>query len=264
MKKLHRALLAATAILVLNSASVLAADLNNGSIKDDGGYVPQTSSRPALFYVRGDFTASHNDFGSLSEAPNYNFFGAGIGNSRAWGGGLGMYFSPSVRGDLTVDWGNAASVSGSANNSLGSAQGQFGVKHLVGLANLYYDFDTRTRFTPYLGVGLGFARNTTTAGDGSAICTACGSPPATATIVTDGATKTNAAGALMAGFSAKLVDRVSLDAGSRFLYTGDARTSDMAVTYSPAAPSAPATLPKMSVNDMYAHQFRVGLRVDLR
>ena len=40
----------------------------------------------------------------------------------------------------------------------------FGVKNMVALANLYYDFDTRSHFTPYLGVGLGFARNTTSAG----------------------------------------------------------------------------------------------------
>ena len=257
MKKFNLAAFAATTALVLSTAGTLAADLYGGSIKDNGGYIP-TTSRPALFYVRGDFTAAHNDFGSLAEAPNYNYSSTSIGNSRAWGGGLGMYFSPNVRGDMTLDWGNAASVTGSANNSLGSAQGQFGIKHMVGLANLYYDFDTRTRFTPYLGVGLGFSRNTTTAGDGSAICIPCGG---TATMTTDGATKTNAAGAFMAGFSAKLHERLNFDAGYRFLYTGDARTSDMAVTY---ANGTTATIPALSANDLYAHQFRVGLRMDLR
>lgn len=258
MNLTYRTVLAATAALVAGTAGALAADLYGGSMKDGGGYAPPETTRPAMFYARADFTASSNDLGSVHEQPNYLLNDTHISNSRMWGGGIGMYFSPSVRGDLTLDWSNSASVNVAGNNSLGSAQGQFGVKRMVGLANLYYDFDTRTRFTPYLGVGLGFSRNTTTAGDGSAICIPCGG---TATITTDGATKTNAAGAFMAGFSAKLYDRWMLDAGYRFLYTGDAKTSDMAVTY---ANGTTTTIPSLHVNDLYAHELRVGLRMDLR
>ena len=264
MTTFNRTVLAATAALLASAAGAFAADLYGGSIKDNPGYAQPTNTRPAMFYARGDFTYSSNDFGSITELPNYTYNGTSIGHSHSWGGGIGMYFSPNVRGDLTLDWGNTASVSGTSTNSLGNAQGQFGVKRMVGLANLYYDFDTRTRFTPYLGVGLGFSRNTTTSGDGSAICNTACSPVTTATMTTEGASKTNAAGALMAGFSAKLHDRLSLDAGYRFLYTGDAKTSDMAVTYNPASPTAPATVPGLSVNDLYAHEFRVGLRMDLR
>ena len=92
---------------------------------------------------------------------------------------------------------------------------EFGLKSTVALANLYYDFDFGSRFTPYLGVGLGFTHNEATAGsvidDTGAV---------TATI--DGSSSTNVAGAAMAGVSMKLRDRLSLDAGYRFLYLGDA------------------------------------------
>jgi opacity protein-like surface antigen len=258
MNLTYRAVFAAAAALLASTAGAFAADLYGGSMKDGGGYEPPESTRPAMFYARGDFTASFNDLSELTQEPNYRFAAPSAGRSHAWGGGIGMYFSPSVRGDLTLETESVSSIHSTANNSLGSAEGQFGVKRMIGLANLYYDFDTRTRFTPYLGVGLGVSRNTTTAGDGTAVCIPCGS---TATFTTDGASKTNVAGALMAGFSAKLLDRLTFDAGYRFLYTGDVRTSDMAVSYNNGST---ATAPKLNVSDLYAHQVRVGLRMDLR
>ena len=267
MTTLHRAILACSASVLMSTVGAFAADLNGGSMKDGGGYVAPNSGRPALFYLRGDFIASANDFGSVSELPNYTESNAHIGNNHAFGAGLGMYFSPSVRGDLTLDWSNAASVHGDVIDGAATVQGtrQFGVKHMVGLANVYYDFDTRTRFTPYLGVGLGFARNTTTAG--SVVISGCDAPAngttAGCAANMDGVSKINAAGALMAGFSARLADRWSLDAGYRFLYVGDAATSDIQITRANNLPIYPQTTPAAQVHDMYEHQLRVGLRMDL-
>ena len=262
MRKFHRSVLAATAALLASSAGAFAADLYGGSIKDNG-YVPTTTSRPTMFYARGDFSYSSNDFGGLSEEPNFRHSSTHFGNSSSWGGGLGMYFSPNVRGDLTLDWSNTGSMNGTlVAGTFATVPGErrFGVKHMVGLANLYYDFDARGRFTPYLGVGVGFARNTTTAG----VVDVSGCASTTCSAQMDGASKTNAAGAFMAGFSAKLHDRWSLDAGYRFLYTGDAKTGDINITRNPVSPGSPDSTPAVHVNDMYAHQFRVGLRMDLR
>ena len=263
MQTINRKIFAAAAAMFVSTAGAFAADLYGGSMKDGDGYAPPAASRPALFYARGDFTASFNDFGDITEQPNYRLSETGIGNNRAWGAGLGYYFSPSVRGDLTLDWSNTATAHGLVAPATGATvQGerQFGVKHTVGLANLYYDFDTRTRFTPYLGVGVGFARNTTTAGT----VAVAGCAAATCSVTMDGTTKTNAAGAFMAGFSAKLADRWSLDAGYRFLYLGDTRTSDLIITRTPPVVGAPNSSPATQVNDLYAHQVRVGLRMDLR
>ena len=256
-----RASLAALATLLLSSAGAFAADLNNGSFKDTGGYQPMNQGRPALFYMRGDFIASSNNFGTITEAPNYTESNTHITSNRAWGGGVGMHFTPNIRGDLTLDMSNAASINGDVTNGGATVQGtrHFGVKRLVGLANLYYDVDTNTRFTPYIGVGLGFARNTTTAGD-----IAIAGCPGTCSATMDSATKTNAAGALMAGFTTKLAERWSLDAGYRFLYTGDAHTSDIAITRTPPVAGAPNSTPAIIVRDLYEHELRVGVRMDLR
>ena len=265
MTKFARSALAATALVLTSTAGAFAADLNGGSIKDSG-YMPPMAQRASGLYLRGDFSAGWTDFGSMTEPPAYTLSDARIGNSRYWGGGIGYYFSPNVRGDLTLDGSNTASARGTVHDGVATVQGerQFGVKHLVGLANLYYDFDMRSRFTPYLGVGLGFARNTTTAGSINIIgCDTgpTGAPNCAANF--DGAAKTNAAGALMAGFSAKLGDRWSLDAGYRFLYLGDAHTGDIMITRAAPVVGAPASTPDPVIHDMYDHQFRVGLRMDV-
>jgi opacity protein-like surface antigen len=265
MTLVTRSLLAGLAVAV-TAAGAYAADLNGGSIKDSG-YNPATSTRPALFYARGDFTLSSNDFGSYTELPNYTHSHVGLGRNRSIGGGIGYYFSPNIRGDLTLDGSNSAHARGSVIDGVATVQGdrRFGVKSTVGLANLYYDFDNRGRFTPYLGVGLGFARNTTTAGTVAIV--GCdpgpGSTPNCAAAM-DGMTKTNTAGALMAGFSAKLGDRWNLDAGYRFLYLGDAKTGDINITRAVPAPGAPNSTSGVTVHDLYAHQFRVGMRMDVR
>ena len=157
---------------------------------------------------------------------------------------------------------------GTISDGAATVQGerQFGLRNLVGLANLYYDFDMRSRFTPYLGVGLGFSRNTTTAGviDIQGCDAASGGAAANCGAAIEGSGKTSAAGALMAGFSAKLGDRWSLDAGYRFLYLGDAQTGDVKITRAVPAPGAPSSIAPISIHDMYAHQFRVGMRMDVR
>jgi opacity protein-like surface antigen len=265
MTLVTRSLLAGLAV-VASAAGAFAADLNGGSIKDSG-YNPATSTRPALFYVRGDFTLSSNDFGSYTELPNYTQSYVGLGRNRSIGGGFGYYFSPNIRGDLTLDGSSSANAHGSVLDGAATVQGErrFGIKSTVGLANLYYDFDNRGRFTPYLGVGLGFARNTTTAG--TVTIAGCdtgstGAPNCAAAM--EGTTKTNAAGALMAGFSAKLGDRWNLDAGYRFLYLGDAKTGDINITRAAPVVGAPNSTSGVTVHDLYAHQFRVGMRMDVR
>jgi opacity protein-like surface antigen len=245
-----------------------AADLGRGSIKDSGGYEPAQMSRPALFYARGDFTYSGNSTHEITELPQYTHTQTSVGASRGWGFGLGMYFSPNIRGDVTLDWMGKSDVRGTINDVGATVQGerQFGTRNMVGLVNLYYDFDTRSRFTPYLGVGLGFSRNSTT--NGMIVISDCaasyGGLAAGCAATHEGASQTSTAGALMAGFSAKLGDRWSLDAGYRFLYLGDAKTGDVKITRAVNDPTWPQSIAAISVHDMYAHQFRVGMRMDVR
>jgi opacity protein-like surface antigen len=249
-------LLAGLAVLTLSAGSASAADLfggKGGSIKDGGYQTEIVASRQAQWYVRGDFSFAGNDIGGVFAPPTYQFSDVGIGRNWSYGGGVGYYFSKSVRGDLTLDARQTSKVTSAISYGNDPVMSEHGLRSTVGLANLYYDFDMRSHFTPYLGVGLGFASNKTNDGTVSASCAGC-------TFASEGATKTSAAGALMAGFSAKVFDRVSLDAGYRFLYLGDAKTGTFLTTSGTATTGAP----NINLQDLSAHEFRVGLRVDIR
>lgn len=249
-------ILAGLASLLLGSASALAADLGDyrgGSIKD--GYIPQmVDSVGARWYLRGDYSHAWQRSGSMTEPPNYELSKPSMRDANAFGAGIGYYFTSNVRADLTFDWRRDAGVRGTVSDTSATVQGerQFNISNMVALANLYYDFDTRSRFTPYIGVGLGVARNRTSAGTVATTCTTC-------VAEIEGASKTSAAGALMAGFSARLHDRLHLDAGYRFLYLGDAQTGDIRVTSTPTSVS-----PALTVRDLTAHELRVGLRWDIK
>ena len=133
----------------------------------------------------------------------------------------------------------------------------FGLKSDVFLANLYYDIDTRSRFTPYFGVGLGFAHNKTT--NGTVVDT--GNIGFTNAVIA-GDSKWATAGALMGGFSFAMRDRLHLDAGYRYLYVGDARTGLITGTVAPL--QNPGNDGDPVVKDIWSHEFRIGLRYDIR
>jgi opacity protein-like surface antigen len=272
----------AFAALTLGTVSVNAADLGGmrGGGMKDGGYMPAIQQSAAVssgIYLRGDVAWANQSFSSMYEPPAYQLSHTSIENTRSWGVGIGRYFSSNIRGDLTFDWRGEAGMKGSVLENSATVRGerQFGVKNMVALANLYYDFDTRSRFTPYIGVGLGFARNTTSAGSVNVLsrttdnCNdgytggAVPGPTHTCSATFDGATKTNAAGALMAGFSAKLHDRLHLDAGYRFLYLGGANTGDIVIKRTIANVAQTDGAADPIIHDLTAHEFRVGLRWNL-
>lgn len=260
--------LAASMAAMLCPAFAHAADLGHprgGSIKD--GYVMQEPTRSVSWYVRGDYARSWQEMTRLEEPPAYELSQTSIAATSSGGFGLGYYFSKNIRGDLTFDWRREAAVSGVLDDGVATVQGtrNFGVKNFLMLANLYYDFDSGNRFSPYIGAGLGFARNTTTYG--TVTISGCDTGPTGAPNCAadfDGATQTHVAAALMAGFSLKVHDRVKLDAGYRFLYLGDAHTGDIRITRAVPVPGAPDSTEDPIIRDMTAHELRVGLRVDLR
>ena len=251
-----RATVLGAALLVGGVASGEAADLyggRGGSIKD--GYAPVQSYSPMGFYLRGDATYSWNDVGGLFEPPVGELSQVGAGNNWMFGVGVGYHFTKNVRADITYDWGRSHNLHGSELNPNATFPGErsFGVRSDVLLANLYYDFDGGRHFSPYIGVGLGVSRNTTS---GSTIVS-CGCTVASF----EGASTWSTAAALMAGFTVQLRDRLSLDAGYRFLYTGDAHTGDIVGTGGVGGNPSSAD---PHVRDLWSHQLRVGLRYDIR
>ena len=252
-----RALVLGAALVAGSVATASAADLHGGSIKD--GYMPVPVVGPASWYIRGDVGHAVFDHPTIIEDGRFNFTNPRIESQWTVGGGIGYYFSKSVRGDLTWDHRFESDVGGFVGQPLVNFPGErrFGLKSDVFLANLYYDFDTRSRFSPYVGIGLGVTHNTTTNGT---VDDTCGCGFSGVTIAGD--SKWSVAGALMTGFSVALRDRLHLDAGYRLMYLGDAKTGLMTGTAPVAGAQSPGGDPVIS--DIYAHEFRVGLRYDIR
>lgn len=277
MTKIRGSIVLSIAVLALSGISAGAADLYGGGMKD--GYVPAYAapSTPSSWYVRIDGSYSHYDDPIMVEDHIYDLVDTGIGSTWAIGGGVGRYLGNGFRMDVTYEHRFEADATGFLDNHYADLNGtrEFGLKSNLLLANLYYDFNQGGRFSPYLGVGLGYVRHETTAGT---VVDTCG---CTGTI--DGEKNGSVAAALMAGFTVNLtagrgsemVSRGStkdapvyvtsnrglmLDFGYRFLYLGDATTGavrgDFGGGYYEVSEDP-------VVENIHAHELRMGLRYNL-
>ncbi len=265
-----RAVLLSAALVLGTAAGAAAADLGNyggGSMKDGPMAMPMQSYGPS-WYVRADGGYSVFDEPSMTEIGIYDLTETDIDSAWSVGGGIGRYFGGGIRGDLTWSHRFEADAQGNLADHYASLEGvrRFGIKSDVFLANLYYDFDTGSRFTPYIGVGLGVTRNKTTEGT----VDTCG---CTTAIIEEGK-DTHVAGAAMGGFSIKLRGGeqqgsfkdgpvassrgLYLDAGYRFMYLGSVETGAIVHTGGGTTVAEDPT-----VEDIHAHEFRFGLRYDL-
>jgi len=246
-------IMAASSVLLLGAGAVSAADLNSGvsygSMKD-GGYMPSIATQPS-WYVRLDGSYANYDTPKITEDGIDTLTEPDIDGSWAFGGGVGKYFTSAIRGELTYERRFEADVRGTLGHPGATLPGvrRFGIESDVMMANLYYDFGDRAHFSPYIGIGLGVARNNTTAG---VVTDTCGCGPGT---IEEGDTW-SAAGALMAGFSVNMTHGLHLDTGYRFLYLGEAETGPVRAAGAPISDD-----PK--VEEIHAHELRVGLRYDI-
>lgn len=259
---------------VAAATSVQAADLNTGpagayggSLKD--GYVAPAASRS--WYVRVDGGYAWHDTPQIFNDTNTLLDDASIGGQGIVGAGVGLYLGPRWRADLTYDYGFGSKVRGTAGPNITGggvpniqAEGKLS-RHLF-LANLYYDFDFGSRFTPYIGGGVGFVNHQFNDGvlfDGTGT---------TGNI--DSRSSTTFAAALMAGVSVALTHTggpaccasikdapvvtsnrgLLLDVGYRFVYQGSTHTGD---THFAGITGDPL------VDDISSHEVRVGLRYNL-
>ena len=254
-------ILLGAAFILGSAAGVSAADLYGGSLKDGPMVAPMQAAMPS-WYVRIDGSYAAFDNPNVTENGIYDLTDSAIDNVWGIGGGVGVYFGHGFRGDITVDHNFDADVTATLGDVKATLPGErkFSLSSTVALANLYYDFDMGNRFTPYLGVGLGFTKNKTGAGTVTDLC-GCLS----GTI--DGGDETHAAGAVMAGFSVKLRERLSFDAGYRFLYLGEVDTGAVNATFTAVHGTngvGTTVANDPTVDEIHAHEFRLGLRYDIQ
>ena len=252
MKTQLRALTMGIALLVSGAGASMAADLYGGSMKDSYVPPPMMTSAPT-WYFRLDGAYAGFDAPIMVEDGVDTLSSTNIDGTWSLGGCVGRYFSRTVRGDLTYEYLFKTTASGNQANPNADATGlrEFDLSSHLFLANLYYDFNAGSRFSPYIGAGLGFVRHTTH--EGSIANCNCTSSIA-------GETETDVAGALMAGVNVALRDRLALDVGYRYLYLGSGTTGPLtAVVAGNTVNSSDPT-----VEDIHAHEIRFGLRYDFR
>jgi opacity protein-like surface antigen len=197
------------------------------------------------------------------------------GRESVFGGtiGFGAYFTPRLRGDLTLDFrqDKTSEFNGTyaynpaltpANTVNGVVRDSFKTSSVVGLANLYLDLLPRGTFTPYIGGGIGFVYNQF---DRNYLNTETQVDGLGATVSSRGragATTENGIGlaaALMAGVTIAFDHRWALDVSYRALYM-DGGTATVTI---PSFVGGPAQTSRATLGDQWEQQVRVGLRFNI-
>lgn len=251
--------------------------------------VPETFN----WYLRADigigFTdggaTDHGSFGLGDNNGNGGVFGpffAADGSQRiSWfdaksdpffqgGIGFGKYISPRFRMDVTIDAKTADKYGGAGSFTYdqvtmpgavptGGTVTVTGVDHIdvtdgVGLINAYLDLVPRGRFTPYVGIGAGFAVRYVDRTHESSEETSLGGLVRT----WEGSNKDTLfapAVSATAGFAWAITPGTIVDINYRYTYIGSVDTS-MVITASDGA----ITRSKISIDESHQHTIRAGLR----
>lgn len=171
--------------------------------------------------------------------------------------GVGYRFSRAIRGDVTIDTRSerefkALGATYTYQNPIGTTiTGTYSdstlMQSVATLFNLYYDFQARGKFVPYIGAGLGFAvndlsRNNRTVESGG--LTFSGS---------DTTLDVSLAAMGTIGFSYNIDPNIALDFNYRLLYVGGSQIS---------LPLNGMTS-TVNIGDQVDHQLRAGVRFNV-
>jgi opacity protein-like surface antigen len=291
---------------LLGALPAHSADWNNGAggLKDHhhSAGVPVPAPIPVMehfrWYLRADLGLGLGQTPDLKESGMV--YGADgvppvttFGMSSSWftgdfdtfvngGIGVGVYFSPNVRGDITFDVRTKADVKADGTYSYAADPAIYGggvpgttfrvdgrtreatqVRAAVTLANLYWDIGQRGGFSPYIGAGAGFAvrsmdRRSYT--DETVINTTPPGPESVNSSRAYGATAKSheivPALAVMAGASYPISTGTLLDFNYRFTWIG---SSDIGFDLVNPGPGN-ASHSKLQIGDTIDHQLRAGVR----
>jgi opacity protein-like surface antigen len=238
------------------SAPGFAADLYGGSIKDAPVVVV---SSPGPCYIRGDvgYSWSREPDAKWTVTDLTGTFvtdsvtGVNIGNAWLVEGGVGCGSGPrGIRGEFMIGYHGKRNIDGipgpwnPATTPPTADPLHTSVESTTLMFNGYYDIARLDRFTPYVGAGVGLAYNKL----GGVSFT--GNPALTNVI--EGDSKWSLAWSLMAGVGIQITERTTLDIGYRYLDMGKAESGTL--------DNLGFTNPKVRIDDLAAHEFKIGLR----
>lgn len=225
----------------------MAADLG-GSMKD--GYIPAgpapVAAGPCYFRADTGYSWSHSTSATYAGNIDPTIWDAKIANGALFEAGVGCGSgSRGLRGEFVVgmrtkrdfkgyyiDFTPPVPIDPLLETSLNSYTAMF---------NAYYDLGRVGPMVPYIGAGVGFAYHRM--GD----VTSDVSPN-----TQFGEDKLAFAWSLMAGVAFQLTDRAIIDVGYRYIDMGSARSAH--------GDAALAWNPRLELDDMRAHEIKIGLR----
>jgi opacity protein-like surface antigen len=200
------------------------------------------------WYLRGDIgvidwlvTRGGREFGPVSTLPLVR---TRFDRDVALGGGVGFQLFPWVRGDVTVDHRFEAAFKGTR---LAPAplqvldRAEFEATTL--LVNGYVDLPLWSGVTPYVGAGIGASYNRLSDAERE-----FSSDIISGTVLLPSRTDTTLAWALMGGVALDIGTNFKIDLGYRYSHLGSARTHSAGLE------------PAIRVDDIDAHEFRIGAR----
>lgn len=205
------------------------------------------AAAPTAFYVDGNYTYTGDSVTDTS-MENALFGGVGIGcgmGSRGLRGELMLGYTghrkiQGIPGDFVItEITSGGPTPGPVDDPLHT-----GVKSYTGMVNAYYDLGNWGGITPYVGAGVGVSYNKMDE------VYFTGNPLLTNRI--EGDSRLSLAWSLMAGIGWQITDRAILDIGYRYMDYGKANSGRI--------DSAGYVNPAVRVDDLTAHEIKVGLR----
>lgn len=244
----------------VSSASALAADLLP---PPPPMHYPPPPVEFGGWYLRGDVGVSSYANGTFSspDQPPAVFFGEDLGAGAFAGVGIGYQFNGWLRTDLTAEYRFSKGFKVFDRIDFVGAGGVPGVTHetthgdftsAVLLLNGYVDFGTWWGITPFVGAGVGFARNMLSGFSDTSLTTIAGVTTPSGGWFGNG-DKTNFAWALHAGLGYSVTPNLKLEAAYRYLNLGEAVTGTLncfcGQTFSP-----------LKVKEIDLHDIKIGFR----
>ncbi|MFJ5487325.1 outer membrane protein [Hansschlegelia beijingensis] len=250
MAKLSTYALAGAVLLALAPVASRAADLPEPPLLEPA---PEPVEFGSNWYLRGDIgykvyrdPKARYDTNAPAFAGNRSFSGEKMGDAVVFGGGVGYRFNEWFRTDVTADYETRSRFRGrlfcpGPCGGSGTSRETMKIDAFTIFANAYFDAGTYYGFTPYVGGGIGAAYldvhnyrsnsagNPSYSGDG----------------------KWNFAWNLTAGVGYEVSENLIIDTNYRFVDLGEARSKPIA---------AAGGSGRVKVDDIQAHEFRVGFR----
>jgi opacity protein-like surface antigen len=200
--------------------------------------------------VKGTVSRMHNTIDAAADiADEYEFGASATGNKTIGGATIayGLDFAKNglnVRGEIELGLSGKAKYSENFGDEDSSGSFRASFQKTSFLINGYYDFRNSTKFTPYIGAGIGLARVKASLGLGYADSEGSFS-------LSQSKSKVNFVYQVGAGASYEASENISLDLGYRFVDYGSVKQ------HAGYIPGVLETSTKVKARE---HQFYAGVR----